>query len=177
MQDRLITAACDIVRPGVYEYEIAAELQRLSVLAGSVGGLILTTSGSLDERGQVMFPRTAEQQGRQLQAGDFAVILIENAGPGGMVTHIGRMFALGPIPAEIANAHDLICLEQDELASALLPGAAPAELFAAYNARMLRRGRPAETRVHAHGQGYEIVERPLIRSDEPMAIAPRCRSC
>jgi Xaa-Pro aminopeptidase len=172
MQDRLMATAREIIRPGVHEYEIAAELQRRAVLAGSLGGLILTTSGSLDRRGQVMFPRTPDLQARQLQAGDVVVVLIENAGPGGMVTHIGRMFSLGPVPAGIDDAHDLICIEQDALAAALLPGAAPAELFASYNARMRSRGRAEETRVHAHGQGYEIVERPLIRSDETMLIAP-----
>jgi len=33
------------------------------------------------------------------------------------------------------------------------------------------RGLPAETRLYAHGQGVEMVERPLIRHDEPMPLA------
>ena len=35
---------------------------------------------------------------------------------------------------------------------------------------MRANGRPPERRVHCHGQGYDLVERPLIRHDEPMAI-------
>jgi hypothetical protein len=31
-------------------------------------------------------------------------------------------------------------------------------------------GLPEEGRIHCHGQGYDFVERPLIRSDEPMAL-------
>ena len=31
-------------------------------------------------------------------------------------------------------------------------------------------GRPEEKRLHCHGQGYDLVERPLIRNDEPMKI-------
>jgi hypothetical protein len=31
-------------------------------------------------------------------------------------------------------------------------------------------GRPEERRLHCHGQGYDLVERPLIRQDEPMSI-------
>jgi hypothetical protein len=27
---------------------------------------------------------------------------------------------------------------------------------------------PPETRLYAHGQGYDMVERPLIRADESM---------
>jgi hypothetical protein len=35
---------------------------------------------------------------------------------------------------------------------------------------MHRNGRPEETRLYCHGQGYDLVERPLIRHDEPMVI-------
>jgi hypothetical protein len=35
---------------------------------------------------------------------------------------------------------------------------------------MKRKGVPAESRIYAHSQGYDLVERPLIRSDEPMII-------
>ena len=31
-------------------------------------------------------------------------------------------------------------------------------------------GRPEEKRVHFHGQGYDVVECPLIRHDEKIAI-------
>jgi hypothetical protein len=33
-----------------------------------------------------------------------------------------------------------------------------------------KHGLPPELRLYAHGQGYDIVERPLIRRDETMAI-------
>jgi hypothetical protein len=36
---------------------------------------------------------------------------------------------------------------------------------------MRKNGRPEEKRLHCHGQGYDLVERPLIRNDEPMSIA------
>jgi len=35
---------------------------------------------------------------------------------------------------------------------------------------MQRRGFPAEKRLYCHGQGYDLVERPLVRSDETMTI-------
>jgi hypothetical protein len=35
---------------------------------------------------------------------------------------------------------------------------------------MVENGRPPERRLHAHGQGNDLVERPLIRFDEPMTI-------
>ena len=39
-----------------------------------------------------------------------------------------------------------------------------------YNAFMRANGRPEERRLYAHGQGYDMVERPLIRQDETMKI-------
>jgi hypothetical protein len=35
---------------------------------------------------------------------------------------------------------------------------------------MRSRGLPAELRLYCHGQGYDLVERPLVRFDETMAI-------
>jgi Xaa-Pro aminopeptidase len=60
---------------------------------------------------------------------------------------------------------------RDHCLSLLRPGAPAAEVFAAYNAFMREHGRPEERRLHCHGQGYDLVERPLVRFDETMAIA------
>ena len=35
---------------------------------------------------------------------------------------------------------------------------------------MERNGRPKEDRIHAHGHGYDMVERPLVRFDDEMPI-------
>jgi hypothetical protein len=35
---------------------------------------------------------------------------------------------------------------------------------------MRKHGRPEEARLYCHGQGYDLVERPLVRMDEPMTI-------
>src|SRR5207302_4921585 len=42
--------------------------------------------------------------------------------------------------------------------------------FAAHNIYMKRNGMPPETRLYAHGQGYDMVERPLIRQDDDMKL-------
>jgi Xaa-Pro aminopeptidase len=52
----------------------------------------------------------------------------------------------------------------------LTPGADPKDIFAHYNDFMHRGGRPMENRLYAHGQGYDMVERPLIRHDETLTI-------
>jgi hypothetical protein len=35
---------------------------------------------------------------------------------------------------------------------------------------MQAHGRPPEQRLHFHGQGYDMVERPLVRFDETMPV-------
>ena len=44
-------------------------------------------------------------------------------------------------------------------------------VFAQYQDYMRARNLPVERRLHCHGQGYENVERPLIRYDETMTVA------
>ena len=44
------------------------------------------------------------------------------------------------------------------------------DLVAANNAFLKSHGFPEEKRLYAHGQGYDLVERPAIRRDEPMKL-------
>ena len=52
----------------------------------------------------------------------------------------------------------------------LKPGTPCKDIWEAFNAFMRKHGRPEEARLYCHGQGYDLVERPLIRSDEPWTI-------
>ena len=49
-------------------------------------------------------------------------------------------------------------------------GIACRDLAKAHDDFMAKRGLPKELRLYAHGQGYDMVERPLVRADEPMSI-------
>lgn len=64
----------------------------------------------------------------------------------------------------------LSCEAQKLTVDALADGASPADIFAMHNAHMRAKGFSQEKRLHAHGQGYDLVERPLIRNDETMPI-------
>ena len=52
----------------------------------------------------------------------------------------------------------------------LKPGTPCKDIWEAFNAFMRKHGRPEEARLYCHGQGYDLVERPLIRNDEPWTI-------
>lgn len=44
----------------------------------------------------------------------------------------------------------------------------PKDIWEDHNAFMGEKGYPPEGRMYAHGEGYDLVERPAIRYDEPM---------
>ena len=50
------------------------------------------------------------------------------------------------------------------------PGASCRDIANAHDAYMKQRGLPPEIRLYAHSQGYDMVERPMIRADETMPI-------
>ena len=47
------------------------------------------------------------------------------------------------------------------------------DIWDAYNGFMTGKDRAEEKRIYCHGQGYDLVERPLVRLDEPMAVRKR----
>ena len=63
------------------------------------------------------------------------------------------------------------CIEARKFTLDLLkPGTPCKDIWDAYNDFMRKNGRPEEARLYCHGQGYDLVERPLIRNDEPWSI-------
>ena len=105
-----------------------------------------------------------------MRDGDVIYYQCENTGPGGMMTHVGRYYVLGKAPQELVDAFGIICEAQDNTVRMLEPGASPQEIFAAHNAFMEKHGMHKEPRLHCHGQGYDVVERPMIRHDEDMPL-------
>ena len=88
-----------------------------------------------------------------------------------MYTEIARTIVLGRASNELKDGFESVRQAQDYTLSLMKPGAIPADIHAAHDAYMKQRGLPPELRLYAHGQGYDMVERPLIRSDETMPIA------
>ena len=83
---------------------------------------------------------------------------------------MGRVFFLGKVPSELQEAYEL-CKETQKVTLKLLkPGADPGEIWRANNEFPVKKGQLPETRLYAHGQGYDLVERPAIRDDAPMKL-------
>lgn len=167
MQDAILKTIKDHIKPGMYDYEIMSHGHYLGQLAGSETGYLL---GSSAPPGQPTSIRRAGEHGRRMKEGDTIYFQCENTGPGGMFVHAGRYYVLGRPSQELQDLFGAMVEAQDFTVGMLQPGASCSDIFAEYNNYMKARGFPPERRVHCHGQGYDNVEPPLIRSDETMTL-------
>ena len=167
MQDRIFVKLLDWIEPGMRDFEINAFLDYQHQLMGADRGVYIGVSAPLGE--PAIFGYRA-LQGRTMQRGDHINVLLESNGPGGEWTELGRLIAFGRVSDELRAAHEVCVAAQKMTAALLVPGAAPADIWRSYNDFMVVNGSEPERRIHSHGQGYDAVERPFIRSDETMAL-------
>jgi Xaa-Pro aminopeptidase len=168
MQDGAMRAAFAAVEPGMRDRDIAAIAQCYSQRHGSENGIYLCASMPANEPTQFS---QRHFQNRVIKKGDTLALLVEDSGPGGMYTELGRTCVVGKASAELKDEFAFTLEARKFNLGLLKPGTPAKEIFAAYNEFMRKNRRPEEKRLHCHGQGYDLVERPLIRNDEPMSIA------
>lgn len=168
MQDEILAKVRAHIRPGMKDFEVMAYGEYIGQLLGSETGYFL---GSSAPPGQPASIRRRPEQGREIRTGDIFYFQAENTGPGGYFTHVGRFFVLGKAPQELVDAYGMAVEAQEFTLTLLRPGASCRDIFEEYNAYIRARGFSEERRLHCHGQGYDVVERPLIRGDETMALS------
>jgi Xaa-Pro aminopeptidase len=167
LQDEAIEYARKAIQPGRREFEIIADIIHRVTDLGSEEQLVLGGSGPL---GGPVSIQKRHFQNRMVREGDQFSLLIEVNGPGGMYTEIGRIFFLGKVPSELTDAFGGAKEVQKEMLKLIKPEADPGEIWKAGNELLEKKGSLPETRLFAHGQGYDLVERPLIRDDETMRL-------
>ena len=167
MQDRVFTKLLDWIEPGMRDFEINAFLDYQLQLMGADRGVYIAASAPIGRPATFGYRAL---QGRTMRRGDHINVLLESNGLGGEWTELGRLIAFGSVPAETRAAHEVCVAAQAEMAALLVPGAEPAAIWQTYNDFMVGNGSEPERRLHAHSQGYDAVERPLIRSDETMRL-------
>jgi Xaa-Pro aminopeptidase len=167
MQDEVFDRVCRKIRPGMRDNDIAALAQYEGRLLGSEQGLFLGSSAPLGQASRFI---DRHLQNRTLREGEHFTLLIENSGPGGFYTEIARTIVLGKASNELIDGFESMKEAQAHTLRLLKPGASCAEIAASHDDYMRARGLPPELRLYCHGQGYDMVERPLVRADETMRI-------
>ena len=167
MQDRLFEKVVAAIKPGMRDVELIALARHAGELQGSEQGIYLGGSAPMGQSARFQHPHF---QNRTIREGDHFVILIVNNGPGGFYTEVARTIVLGKASNHLIDAFETVREAQVQTLSKIRLGAAPRDIFSEHNKFMKARGVPEETRLYAHGQGYDLVERPLIRHDETMGL-------
>lgn len=166
-QDAALEAAFQAIEPGMKESDVAAVALHKGHDLGSEQGIYLCASAPL---GMPLRIGNRHHQNRVLQEGDYFQLLVENNGAGGFFTEIGRTCVLGKASQELLDEFEFTLEAQRFTLDLLKPGTPSKDIWNEYNKFMADNGRPEESRLYCHGQGYDLVERPLIRMDEPMNI-------
>ena len=167
MQDGAMRAAFGAIEPGMRDRDVAAVAQFYSQRHGSENGIYLCASAPLGE--PAVFGQR-HVQNRAIKEGDYVTLLVEDSGPGGMYTELGRTCVLGKASAALKEEFAFTLEARRFTLDLLKPGTPCREIWDEYNAFMRKNKRPEEARLYCHGQGYDLVERPLIRNDEPLPI-------
>lgn len=167
MQDAIFQKVLAEIKPGMRDVDVTAMAYREGWVRGSAQGIYLGGSAPM---GKPSFLVGRHFQDRPLQKGDNLSFLIEVNGPGGYFTEVGRTIVLGKASAELKDNFAAAMEAQDYSANLLTPGTSCREVAKAHDDFMRSKGLPPELRLYSHGQGYDMVERPLVRADEPMTI-------
>ena len=167
LQDTAFDVALKSLKPGMRDSEILALVQHTVQNLGSEQQLIMAGSAPLGAPCPMMKRHFLN---RSIQAGDQFTLMIEVNGPGGLYTELGRNIVLGKASDELLQAFEIARQAQRMTLDMIKPGADPKDLIAAHNDFLRSKGYPEERRLYAHGQGYDLVERPGIRADETMKL-------
>jgi len=167
MQDAVFAKVLGHIKPGMRDIDVTALAQREGQILGSEQGIFHGGSSPVGQRSPLV-PRF--MQGRTLKAGDHLSLLIENNGPGGFYTEIARTIVLGKASNELIDGFEAVREAQIHTLGLMKPGVSCRDIAAGHDTHMKQRGLPPELRLYSHGQGYDMVERPLVRADETMVL-------
>jgi Xaa-Pro aminopeptidase len=167
MQDKCMEAAFAAAAPGKKDIELAAIAEQVGHSYGSEQGLFMAASGPI---GTAAVMANRHFQGRTLRDGDQFTLLVESNGPGGFYTELGRTCVLGKASQEMKDEFAFVLQARKFTLGLMKPGTKCKDIWDAFNDFMRRNKRPEERRLYCHGQGYDMVERPLVRFDEPMPV-------
>ena len=159
LHDAIFSALPGIIRPGMMEYQIRAEVIQLAMNLGSEEHLVfIGTAPPGKPCGLATFPYA----NRRMNMGDYGTILLEISGPGGYYCESSRNFCFGEPYKAMADAWQVAVEAQQLTADLLTPGRPSAEIVKKYNEFVASKGYCQEGRLYGHSQGYDLVERPAF---------------
>jgi Xaa-Pro aminopeptidase len=162
LEDEIFEHVLTLVKPGCVDTKIRIDVINYCLQLGVVETNIMVNSGP---------PGVPTRPGpRVLENGDMFTILVETDSPTAYWGEMARTICLGKIAPEVQEQFEVAKEAQKMTVEMLKPGVSPKELFDANNGFLRKKGYAEETRIYAHGQGYDIVERPSLVAEDAMKI-------
>ena len=167
MHEAVGNAIPSLVYAGRLEREFGADLIRLAVLAGADEYLSNIMLCSQRMPGPM---HSIHYQNKLIEAGDTLNVLFEVPSITGYYADFHHYWSVGAPCPEAAEAMDLAAEAHEYLARLCVPGAKASDVFHRMNEWKIQRGMEPERRMHGHGQGYGLVERPYFDAMDPMIL-------
>lgn len=167
IHDAVWAALPCIAKPGMYEYQLRAEMIQLLMNLGSEEHLMFIGTAP---QGKPCAMPTFQYGNRCMQPGDYGVILMEVSGPGGYYCESARNFSFGAPSKALKDAWDVAREAQQLTADLLIPGNDSTQIVKRYNEFVSSKGYSQEGRLYGHSQGYDLVERPAFMAENPHGV-------
>ena len=165
IHDQLMAAVPVVMRAGRTEKEVANDIYKMALDLDCESFNIMLGA---DPKNPVL--HNGYFQESVIKEGDGVQLLIEVSAPTDIWAECGRMFSLGEPAPELQKACDDSVMLQKWVAEKSVPGANPVEIFRELNKILPEMGYNPENRIFAHGQTYDIVDRPIYMEGETMIL-------
>ena len=166
MHEMSYEIALESIEPGITIEEVILDIRIAQMEAGSEEQQVAIAFGQPGEphSAQMSWGNTVIR--RKLQEGDIVNLLVESSMAGGYWYDMRRFFSIGPVPAAYREAWEIVREARAIMAANCKPGLLPGVAVKACDKFLKSKGCPPENRVCGHGQGLDLVERPVFLKDE-----------
>ena len=166
MHEMSYEVAKEAIEPGRTVEEVILDIRIAQMEAGSEEQQVAIAFGQPGEPhpGQMSWGNTVIR--RKLREGDIVNLLVESSMAGGYWYDMRRFFSIGPVPAAYREAWEIVREARAIMAENCKPGLLPGVAVKACDKFLKSKGCPPENRVCGHGQGLDLVERPVFLKDE-----------
>jgi len=165
LHDDIMACVPATLRPGRTEKEVADDLRRIAYEMDCLDINIMAATHP-----KKPFPNDSMYGHEIIKKHDYFSLLLEFQAPAGFWGELIRIYSLGEPSANIKQA----CKDQLEIQAAsaakMVPGARPSDIQDFIDNMVIERGYFKGARFMTHGQGYDIVDRPIFTKEETMTL-------
>ena len=164
LADAALDRLTEVIKPGVSENDLFAEVEWVLRKGGAEGSVLLITS-----TGRHTTPLPAH---RKLQVGDVVVFSPEPIAPGGFIVQAQRTFSLGKPSHEVQQTFDFCRAVEERTRDGLLPGNTAAMAAKGGLEVFQKVGGSQQSMILGHGIGIDMGEAPRVSIKDNTVFEP-----